>query len=250
MSFRQGRATAYSPQTTQNGTRNNQFSYSQKNQQINCTITSSPLAHHNYTWPSNADPAALTLPSQPLNQKQQPINSVTIVKHARSSPRPSQSTAPYPSPTYIQQHHNYSSSMKTHISNSSSSSNSPIHNSALQQLSNQNITITTHHGGGGGEIQQQTRQLSTVTITPKYMQQQIRSTGVVAANNNSNSLLSPHQQFQQQQQTIISSKNTSLSPNRRTRGENKKCRKVYGMDRRDQWCTQCRWKKACSRFGD
>lgn len=41
-----------------------------------------------------------------------------------------------------------------------------------------------------------------------------------------------------------------LSPNRRTRGENKKCRKVYGMENRDQWCTQCKWKKACSRFGD
>lgn len=37
---------------------------------------------------------------------------------------------------------------------------------------------------------------------------------------------------------------------RRTRGENKKCRKVYGMDNRDSWCTQCKWKKACSRFGD
>ncbi|EDS45167.1 conserved hypothetical protein [Culex quinquefasciatus] len=41
-----------------------------------------------------------------------------------------------------------------------------------------------------------------------------------------------------------------LSPNRRTRGENKKCRKVYGMDHKEQWCTQCKWKKACSRFGD
>lgn len=37
---------------------------------------------------------------------------------------------------------------------------------------------------------------------------------------------------------------------RRARGENKKCRKVYGMDNRDSWCTQCKWKKACSRFGD
>ncbi|CAH1368303.1 unnamed protein product [Tenebrio molitor] len=37
---------------------------------------------------------------------------------------------------------------------------------------------------------------------------------------------------------------------RRVRGENKKCRKVYGMEHREQWCTQCKWKKACSRFGD
>nr|CAI5824970.1 unnamed protein product [Callosobruchus analis] len=40
-----------------------------------------------------------------------------------------------------------------------------------------------------------------------------------------------------------------VSP-RRARGENKKCRKVYGMEHREQWCTQCKWKKACSRFGD
>ncbi|XP_015594319.1 zinc finger protein 395 [Cephus cinctus] len=37
---------------------------------------------------------------------------------------------------------------------------------------------------------------------------------------------------------------------RRIRGETKKCRKVYGMEHRDLWCTQCKWKKACSRFGD
>ncbi|XP_043475291.1 zinc finger protein 704 isoform X2 [Leptopilina heterotoma] len=37
---------------------------------------------------------------------------------------------------------------------------------------------------------------------------------------------------------------------RRNRGETKKCRKVYGMDQRLLWCTQCRWKKACTRFND
>lgn len=41
-----------------------------------------------------------------------------------------------------------------------------------------------------------------------------------------------------------------LSPNRRTRGENKKCRKIYGMDQKASWCTQCKWKKACTRFSD
>lgn len=40
------------------------------------------------------------------------------------------------------------------------------------------------------------------------------------------------------------------SPVRRPRGDAKKCRKVYGMEHRDQWCTQCKWKKACSRFGE
>lgn len=40
------------------------------------------------------------------------------------------------------------------------------------------------------------------------------------------------------------------SPTRKVRGETKKCRKVYGMEHRELWCTQCKWKKACSRFGD
>ncbi|XP_041650837.1 zinc finger protein 395a [Cheilinus undulatus] len=40
------------------------------------------------------------------------------------------------------------------------------------------------------------------------------------------------------------------TPGRRIRGEAKKCRKVYGIEHRDQWCTACRWKKACQRFLD
>ncbi|XP_009997013.1 PREDICTED: zinc finger protein 704-like [Chaetura pelagica] len=36
----------------------------------------------------------------------------------------------------------------------------------------------------------------------------------------------------------------------RPRGEAKKCRKVYGMENRELWCTACRWKKACQRFLD
>ncbi|NXS89136.1 ZN395 protein, partial [Erpornis zantholeuca] len=37
---------------------------------------------------------------------------------------------------------------------------------------------------------------------------------------------------------------------RKARGEAKKCRKVYGIEHREQWCTACRWKKACQRFLD
>ncbi len=37
---------------------------------------------------------------------------------------------------------------------------------------------------------------------------------------------------------------------RKPRGEAKKCRKVYGMEKREMWCTACRWKKACQRFID
>jgi len=28
----------------------------------------------------------------------------------------------------------------------------------------------------------------------------------------------------------------------------KKCRKVYGLNQKNLWCTQCQWKKACARF--
>ncbi|XP_041360830.1 zinc finger protein 704-like isoform X2 [Gigantopelta aegis] len=37
---------------------------------------------------------------------------------------------------------------------------------------------------------------------------------------------------------------------RKPRSEVRKCRKVYGMEKRDMWCTQCKWKKACTRFLD
>ncbi|XP_046328687.1 zinc finger protein 704-like [Haliotis rufescens] len=37
---------------------------------------------------------------------------------------------------------------------------------------------------------------------------------------------------------------------RKPRSEVRKCRKVYGMENRDSWCTQCKWKKACTRFLD
>ncbi|XP_076457116.1 zinc finger protein 704-like isoform X2 [Babylonia areolata] len=43
-------------------------------------------------------------------------------------------------------------------------------------------------------------------------------------------------------------KSSAAGPHRKPRSEVRKCRKVYGMDNRDQWCTQCKWKKACTRF--
>lgn len=42
----------------------------------------------------------------------------------------------------------------------------------------------------------------------------------------------------------------NLPPNKSPVGmkSDKKCRKVYGIDQKDLWCTQCKWKKACGRF--
>ncbi|XP_030071758.1 zinc finger protein 704 [Microcaecilia unicolor] len=50
--------------------------------------------------------------------------------------------------------------------------------------------------------------------------------------------------------TILSSPPRAGLGMRKPRGEAKKCRKVYGMENRDMWCTACRWKKACQRFID
>ncbi|XP_046690417.1 zinc finger protein 704 isoform X2 [Silurus meridionalis] len=50
--------------------------------------------------------------------------------------------------------------------------------------------------------------------------------------------------------TVLSSLPRASGSLRKSRGEGKKCRKVYGMENRDMWCTACRWKKACQRFVD
>ncbi|XP_078541733.1 zinc finger protein 704 [Lissotriton helveticus] len=50
--------------------------------------------------------------------------------------------------------------------------------------------------------------------------------------------------------TVMSSPPRAVIGLRKPRGEGKKCRKVYGMENRDMWCTACRWKKACQRFVD
>ncbi|XP_064202946.1 zinc finger protein 704-like isoform X2 [Anguilla rostrata] len=50
--------------------------------------------------------------------------------------------------------------------------------------------------------------------------------------------------------TVLSSPPRATGSLRKSRGEGKKCRKVYGMENRDMWCTACRWKKACQRFVD
>ncbi|NXM29340.1 ZN395 protein, partial [Oxyruncus cristatus] len=49
---------------------------------------------------------------------------------------------------------------------------------------------------------------------------------------------------------IVASPPRASLGTRKVRGEAKKCRKVYGIEHREQWCTACRWKKACQRFLD
>ncbi|XP_021344258.1 zinc finger protein 704-like, partial [Mizuhopecten yessoensis] len=59
---------------------------------------------------------------------------------------------------------------------------------------------------------------------------------------------SPQERLQQHQ--AQSPKSHLFSSHKKPRSEVRKCRKVYGMENRDMWCTQCKWKKACSRFSD
>lgn len=134
-------------------------------------------------------------------------------KHVRLSPRPSASY-PYPSPNYsnqIAQQHHYQQ----------------------QQQQQQHLSQIQLSPGGTNYHHQ-----SSLGLSPAA------AGGAVQALNGAGTFVAPGTS------PAPGSNRSPLSPNRRTRGENKKCRKVYGMDHKDQWCTQCKWKKACSRFGD
>ncbi|KAL8623689.1 hypothetical protein ACOMHN_004754 [Nucella lapillus] len=82
------------------------------------------------------------------------------------------------------------------------------------------------------------------------------SAGVLVSPPQRPSKLTPQERLQQHQAQSPKSHMLSMSPlkasgpHRKPRSEVRKCRKVYGMDNRDQWCTQCKWKKACTRFLD
>ena len=66
---------------------------------------------------------------------------------------------------------------------------------------------------------------------------------------------SPQERLQQHQAQspkthMLSAMPKSIGSHKKPRSEVRKCRKVYGMENRDMWCTQCKWKKACTRFLD
>lgn len=66
---------------------------------------------------------------------------------------------------------------------------------------------------------------------------------------------SPQERLQQHQAQSPKTHMLSVIPktvgsHKKPRSDVRKCRKVYGMENRDMWCTQCKWKKACTRFLD
>lgn len=133
-------------------------------------------------------------------------------KHVKLSPRPSTSYAPYTLPSSTYSSSNYPVLVQQYHSLSSSSSQA-------------SITKLSHS--------------SPPQLPPPPQQQHTPVIQTTAKSMNSQSGIAK-----------MRAPGMSTPLQRRTRGENKKCRKVYGMDNRDSWCTQCKWKKACSRFGD
>lgn len=206
-------------------------------------IPTSPLAHHNYTWaqqstvrvPISIDATVLFQASCTTvcadNQKWKRTDfyfffssemQMSPQKHVRLSPRPSTSYAPYPSPTYTSAiaaaQHNVHMALGTMPNSLSGSGN--VRSGSIGISNNLNHSNHHHH------IQHHPDVLNLSHSAPASA-----SATLTSANN-----------------SVIH--RSPLSPNRRPRGENKKCRKQYGMEKKDLWCTQCKWKKACSRFGD
>ncbi|XP_077443457.1 zinc finger protein 395b isoform X1 [Stigmatopora argus] len=96
-------------------------------------------------------------------------------------------------------------------------------------------------------------------LAPKSPGCHALTTTVAASGHTSTQMVKPRcrsvsvgEQWLQQNrlQTMTVSPSRSHCSFRKGRGEAKKCRKVYGVERKDQWCTACRWKKACQRFPD
>lgn len=192
------------------------------------------------------------------------VMQISPQKHVRLSPRPSTSFAPYPSPTYTSaiaaaQH---SVNVALGLQNTGGFTGSPNTNnirasSSITILNNNN---SMHHSQSPHNAHH--LQVIWEDCPPEILPHSLLYAPLFY------NLDFPILSFTQPHTEVLnlshSAPTTSapisgatsvihrspLSPNRRPRGENKKCRKQYGMEKKELWCTQCKWKKACSRFGD
>ncbi|GFS14769.1 zinc finger protein 704 [Elysia marginata] len=138
--------------------------------------------------------------------------------------------------------HDYQRKFSKHVPQPQQASSVPTHASLFQEGPLASLPITISQG----QIQ-------------KSLSWQIHSSspaGNMVSPPQRPNKLTPHERLMQHQ---AQSPKSSVSPStfkaapghhRRPRSEVRKCRKVYGMEHRDQWCTQCKWKKACTRFVD
>ncbi|XP_031630888.1 zinc finger protein 704 isoform X2 [Contarinia nasturtii] len=174
---------------------------------------------------------AINIPNSPLahhNYTWAQQNSLSPQKHVRLSPRPSTSYAPYPSPTYTSAiaaaQHNVNIALGLQNNYGTTNGSSIRGSGSITIINNSNSSI--HH--------------SQSLHTSNHLQQP----------QHSDILNLSHSAPSTSASIAANIHRSQLSPNRRPRGENKKCRKQYGMEKKELWCTQCKWKKACSRFGD
>ncbi|XP_058824761.1 zinc finger protein 704-like [Topomyia yanbarensis] len=202
-----------------NNNNNNSSSSNNNNNNNNSTVIGQGSSNNGSSSNSSSNGSGAVHPhsnTSPLihhNYTWSQVSPTSPQKHVRLSPRPSASY-PYPSPNYsnqIAQQHHYQQ----------------------QQQQQQHLGQIQLSPGGTNYHHQSAMALSSGG-----------SGGQVQPLNGSGTFVAPGTS------PGAASNRSPLSPNRRTRGENKKCRKVYGMDHKEQWCTQCKWKKACSRFGD
>jgi hypothetical protein len=92
----------------------------------------------------------------------------------------------------------------------------------------QSILITSSNGTTPAKVQHTIVVRENPNIKQEYFVQDT-NTDITITTNNSNML----------------NNNSDHIRNQRT---GRKCRKVYGVNNRHEWCTACRWKKACRRF--
>lgn len=92
----------------------------------------------------------------------------------------------------------------------------------------QSILITSSNGTTPAKVQHTIVVRENPNIKQEYFVQDT-NTDITITTNNPNML----------------NNNTDHIRNQRT---GRKCRKVYGVNNRHEWCTACRWKKACRRF--
>ncbi|XP_066530258.1 zinc finger protein 704 isoform X2 [Hoplias malabaricus] len=163
---------------------------------------------------SPVSPSILSPPSNAEQKRTDTCNSTSVAKSESRSSTPLSRSAP--SALYlVHTDHAYQATAPVNIPSTSSAGFTPCSNSFSISWQSPPVTFTG------------------TPASPTHSRTQVFS--------------------EQRSQTIAvlsSPPRATGSLSRKSRGEGKKCRKVYGMENRDMWCTACRWKKACQRFVD
>uniref|UniRef100_A0A674E4D2 Zinc finger protein 704 n=1 Tax=Salmo trutta TaxID=8032 RepID=A0A674E4D2_SALTR len=146
------------------------------------------------------------------------------------------------------ENHSHAHSNTTPLSRSAPSALYLIHTDHAYQATSP-VTIPSTGSGPGSAASTSFTPSSSSNFSISWQSPPVTFTGTAVSPTHSRT-----QSFGEQQPPTIavlsSPPRATGSLSRKSRGEGKKCRKVYGMENRDMWCTACRWKKACQRFTD